>query len=138
MLPYRLTVFGPPELHAPNGDPVRFRTRKHFALLVYLAIEPPMAHRRDKLASLLWSRSDSDEARHSLATGLSLLRGRIGADAFDATRDTIRLLPGAVTSEIQTLERDNPADPNGPALGAFLEDFDFDDAIEFQQWKDVQ
>ena len=93
MVPFRLTVLGPPELHAPNGDPVRFRTRKHFALLIYLAVEPSIAHRRDKLASLLWSRAEQDEARHSLATGLSLLRSRIGADAFDVTRDAIRLLP---------------------------------------------
>jgi DNA-binding SARP family transcriptional activator/tetratricopeptide (TPR) repeat protein len=138
MVPFRLTVLGPPELHAPNGDPVRFRTRKHFALLIYLAIEPSAAHRRDRLATLLWSRADMDEARHSLATGLSLLRGRIGSDAFDVNRDTIRMLPGSVTSELAMLERDDPADPGEPALGAFLEDFDIDDAVEFQQWKDGQ
>jgi DNA-binding SARP family transcriptional activator/tetratricopeptide (TPR) repeat protein len=138
MVPFRLTVLGPPELHAPNGDPVRFRTRKHFALLIYLTIESPAPHRRDRLATLLWGRADADEARHSLATGLSLLRGRIGPDAFDISRDTIRLLAGVVTSELPMLERDDPADVDGPALGAFLEDFDIDDAVEFQQWKDMQ
>jgi DNA-binding SARP family transcriptional activator/tetratricopeptide (TPR) repeat protein len=138
MVPFRLTVLGPPELHAPNGDPVRFRTRKHFALLIYLAVEPSIAHRRDKLAALLWSRAEQDEARHSLATGLSLLRGRIGADAFDVTRDAIRLLPAAVSSELAALERDDPANQSAGALGAFLEEFDIDDAPEFQQWKDVQ
>jgi DNA-binding SARP family transcriptional activator/tetratricopeptide (TPR) repeat protein len=138
MVPFRLTVLGPPELHAPNGDPVRFRTRKHFALLIYLAVEPSIAHRRDKLATLLWSRAEQDEARHSLATGLSLLRGRIGSDAFDVTRDAIRLLPDAVTSDLAALERDDPADQRAVALGAFLEEFDIDDAPEIQQWKDVQ
>ena len=138
MVPFRLTVLGPPELHAPNGDPIRFRTRKHFALLIYLAVEPSIAHRRDKLAALLWSRAEQDEARHSLATGLSLLRSRIGADAFDVTRDAIRLLPGAVTSELAALECDDPADQHSAVLGAFLEEFDIDDAPDFQQWKDVQ
>lgn len=138
MVPFRLTVLGPPELHAPNGDPVRLRTRKHFALLIYLAIEPAVAHRRDKLASLLWSRADISEARHSLATALSLLRTRIGADAFDTTRNAIRLLPGAVISDLAVLERDDPASANGATIGPFLEEFDIDDAPEFQQWKDVQ
>jgi DNA-binding SARP family transcriptional activator/tetratricopeptide (TPR) repeat protein len=138
MVPFRLTVLGPPELHAPDGDPVRFRTRKHFALLIYLAIEPPTAHRRDRLATLLWARADIDEARHSLATALSLLRGRIGAEAFDAGRDTVRLLPGLVVSDLSGLERDNPADPAAPDLGPFLDDFDIDDSPDFLHWKDGQ
>lgn len=138
MVPFRLTVLGPPELHAPNGDPVRFRTRKHFALLIYLAVEPPVPHRRDRLATLLWARADVDEARHSLATALSLLRGRMGADAFDAGRDTIRLLPGLVVADLAALERDDPADPDAPALGPFLDDFDIDDSPDFMHWKDGQ
>jgi DNA-binding SARP family transcriptional activator/tetratricopeptide (TPR) repeat protein len=138
MVPFRLTVLGLPELHAPNGDPVRFRTRKHFALLVYLAVEPPVPHRRDRLASLLWARSDPDEARHSLATGLSVLRGRMGADAFDAGRDTVRLMPGLVVSDLAALERDDPADPAAPDLGAFLDEFDIDDSPDFLHWKDGQ
>ena len=85
MVPFHLTVLGRPELRAPDGDPVRFRTRKHFALLIYLVIEPSVTHRRDRLAGLLWPRSDVEEGRHSLATALSLLRGRLGAEAFDAT-----------------------------------------------------
>ena len=138
MVPFRLTVLGLPELHAPNGDPVRFRTRKHFALLIYLTVEPRIAHRRDRLASLLWARSDPDEARHSLATALSVLRGRMGADAFDAGRDTVRLAPGLVVSDLLALERDDPADPAAPDLGAFLDEFDIDDSPDFLHWKDGQ
>ena len=70
MLPFQLTVLGPPELRGPDGDPVRFRTRKHLALLIYLAVEPPVAHRRDRLAAFFWPDADLDEARHSLATAL--------------------------------------------------------------------
>ncbi|MGH7523374.1 MAG: AAA family ATPase, partial [Gemmatimonadales bacterium] len=106
--------------------------------MIYLAIEPPFAHRRDKLASLLWSRVDRVEARHSLATGLSLLRAAIGAEALDTTRDAVRLLPGFVVSDIALLDRDDPSTPNSIPIGPFLEEFDIDDAAEFQQWKDVQ
>ena len=138
MVPFRLTVLGPPELHAPDGDPIRFRTRKHFALLIYLVVEPPIPHRRDRLATLLWDSSDLDVARHSLATALSLLRGRLGADAFDTTRDGVRLVPGTVVSDLDGLEHDDPADLDAPTLGAFLEEFEVDDSRDFLVWKDGQ
>ena len=35
-----LRVLGVPALHGPDGEPITFRTRKHFALLIYLALEP--------------------------------------------------------------------------------------------------
>ena len=76
MLPFQLISLGPPELRGPDGDPVRFRTRKHFALLIYLAIEPPIPHRRDRLATIFWPDAHLEEARHSLATALSMIRGR--------------------------------------------------------------
>lgn len=138
MVPFRLTVLGPPELRAPNGDPIRFRTRKHFALLIYLAVEPSIPHRRDRLATLLWGGADVDEARHSLATALSLLRGRLGADAFDANRDAVRLVPGVVLSDLEGLERDDPTDTGVPALGAFLEEFEIDNSPDFLAWKEGQ
>src|SRR5665213_1991744 len=109
MLPFRLSFLGPPELHSPDGDPIRFRTRKHFALLLFLAVEPPIPHRRTRLASLLWSGADSQESRHSLATALSLLRGRLGPDAFDTSRGGVRLVPGTVSTDLHALECDVPS-----------------------------
>ncbi|MCA9723624.1 MAG: trifolitoxin synthesis, TfuA, partial [Gemmatimonadetes bacterium] len=76
MLPWRLFCLGHPVVVGPDGEPVRLRTRKHLALLIYLAIEPPVSHRRDRLAALLWPRATTEEGRHSLATALSMLRGR--------------------------------------------------------------
>lgn len=138
MLPFRLSVLGPPELHAPDGDPIRFRTRKHFALLLFLAVEPPVPHRRTRLASLLWSGADSQEAHHSLATALSLLRGRLGPGAFDTSRGGVRLVPGTIATDLHALECDVPSNIDAAPLGAFLEDFDIDDALEFAVWKEGQ
>ncbi|HZM26758.1 MAG TPA: hypothetical protein VFB89_05345, partial [Gemmatimonadales bacterium] len=70
-----LRTLGVPALFAPNGDPIRFRVKKHVALLVYLAVEQ-RTQRRDRLAELLWPRVSATEARHSLATALSVLRPR--------------------------------------------------------------
>lgn len=32
---FQLNCLGTPQLVAPSGDPIRFRTRKHLALLVH-------------------------------------------------------------------------------------------------------
>ena len=138
MVPFRLTLLGPPELHAPSGDPIRIRTRKHLALLIFLVVEPPIPHRRDRLATLLWGNADLDEARHSLATALSFWRGRLGSDAFDATRDAVRLTQGQIVSDLDCLERDDPANIDAPPLGGFLEEFELADSPDFQVWQEGQ
>jgi DNA-binding SARP family transcriptional activator/tetratricopeptide (TPR) repeat protein len=135
MAPYFLTCLGPPVLRTgPDADPIRFRTRKHFALLIYLAVEPGIPHRRDRLATVLWGEADVDEARHSLATALSMIRGKLGPDILQADRETVRLTPGRVVTDLQRLEHQDEGD-DGP-LGPFLEEFDIPDAVDFQQWKD--
>jgi len=135
-----LRCLGQPALFAPNGDPIRFRTRKHLALLVYLAVEK-RSHRRDRLAELLWPKVSATEARHSLATGLSVLRPRLGLDALETSRDHVRLVPGSVTLDLDRLR-------SGDVLGsevteplqvaAFLDGFDIADSAEFTLWKDQQ
>jgi DNA-binding SARP family transcriptional activator/tetratricopeptide (TPR) repeat protein len=138
MLPYHLQTLGTATLVGPDGDVVRLRTRKHFALLIYLACEPPRPIRRDRLAHLLWSTAETDEARHSLATALSILKGRLGPDAFDNQRDTVRLLPGRITTDLAALERAEPDDPELARIGPFLHDFEVPDAPEFALWCDAR
>ncbi len=117
---------------------MRFRTRKHLGLLVFLAIEPALAHRRDRLATLLWPGVALEEARHSLATALSVLRGRLGAEAFEATRDTIRLLSGRVVSDVSLLIAGDAFEEDALVAGPFLEEFDIPRAPDFQHWVDTE
>ena len=138
MNPFYLTVLGPPELRGPNGDPIRFRTRKHLALLVFLAVEKSFPHRRDRLASLLWPKVGIDEGRHSLATGLSVLRSRLGADAFESGRDTVRLIHGRVVTDLLALEAGIDSKPTAPLPRLFLEDFEAGEVPEFQMWCDAR
>ncbi len=138
MTRFILNCLGTPELRGPEGDLLRFRTRKHLALLIVLAVEPSFPHRRDRLATLLWPASTTGDARHSLAVALSVLRSRLGADCFDAGRDTIRLIPGRVHTDIHDLEHREPGDPAAPPIAPFLDEFDIAEAPDFQQWKDAQ
>lgn len=131
-----LRCLGAPELARPDGTPVRFRTRKHLALLLFLAHERPLPHRRERLAAFLWPRTGALEARHSLATALSELRGRLGRDLFSVTRDTIQLVPGTVTTDVATLLDGTMPEEVLAASGLFLEEFDVPDAEDFQLWRD--
>jgi DNA-binding SARP family transcriptional activator/type II secretory pathway predicted ATPase ExeA len=127
-------------LFAVNGELISFRTRKHLALLVYLAVES-RSHRRDRLAELLWPKVSATEARHSLATALSVLRPRVGLDGLETSRDHVRLLPRWVALDLDRLRA-------GKVLGsevieplpvtAFLDGFDIADSAEFTLWKDQQ
>jgi DNA-binding SARP family transcriptional activator/tetratricopeptide (TPR) repeat protein len=136
MLPYRLSCLGSPELFGPDGEPFRFRTRKQLALLIYLAMHPGQPLRRDRIATLLWGGASMDEARHSLAVALSALRGRLGSDAIEAIRDTVRLVPGRVVTDLRSLEADQLDDPELGPLGIFLDEFEVPTAPEFERWRD--
>jgi DNA-binding SARP family transcriptional activator/tetratricopeptide (TPR) repeat protein len=136
-----LRCLGPPALFTPAGELVRFRTKKHLALLVYLAVEAHQEHRRDRLAELLWPRVSLAEARHSLATALSVLRPRVGANGLQATREQVSLAPGHLELDLDRLAAGDVAgsETSSPLeVASFLEGFDIPDAGEFGLWKDRQ
>ncbi len=136
-----LRCLGQPALFAATGEPIRFRTKKHLALLVYLAVEPRRPHTRERLAELLWPTGSRSEARHSLATALSILRPRVGAEVLETDRERVLLLPNAVAMDLDRLAA-------GDILGsevvqplevaAFLDGFDIPESGEFTLWKDRQ
>src|SRR5690606_13974017 len=94
-------------------------------------------HRRDRLASMLWPRVGMEEARHSLATALSILRAHLGADAFDASRETVRLLPGKVVTDVSGLSA--PSAYGGTiSISPLLDEFDIPSAPDFSTWIDAE
>lgn len=76
----RLTLLGTP-LITYAGQPVTFRTRKAFALLIYLITEAGI-HSREKLTALFWPESDTARGRGMLRTTLAHLREVL--DTFDS------------------------------------------------------
>jgi DNA-binding SARP family transcriptional activator/tetratricopeptide (TPR) repeat protein len=135
-----LRCLGQPALFSATGEPVRFRTKKHLALLLYMAVDG-RSHRRDRLAEILWPKVSPTEARHSLATALSTLRPRLGPDALESGRDHVHLMPGCLTLDLERLEAGNVL--GNEVTGAlevapFLDGFDIPDSAEFSHWKDRQ
>ena len=136
---YFLRCLGTPELQGPNGEPIRFRTRKHLGLLVYLAVEPRGIQRRERVADLLWPNASAAEGRHSVATAISMIRNRMGPEAIEADRDRIRLAHPALELDLHRLLAGDVlgSDLTPPLeVAGFLEGLEILDAPEFLLWRD--
>jgi DNA-binding SARP family transcriptional activator/tetratricopeptide (TPR) repeat protein len=136
MTQFALRCLGSPRLVGPGGDEIRLRTKKNLALLTFLAVEPQVAHGRDRLAELLWPGTSTSDSRHSLATALSVLRGKLGQNVFHAGRDSVRINKTVVVTDISTLEEPQVSLDELFQLDHFLGDFAVHDAPAFCQWVD--
>ncbi len=125
-----LHCLGGPALFAVAGEQVRFRTRKHLALLVRLALEPGKQFTRDYLADLLWPEAPARHANHSLAQGLSVIKAKIAREAVVIQRASVGLAAGWIDVDVTHL-------PTGDVSidGPFLDGFEIPDARPFEDWK---
>ncbi len=138
--PAYLRCLGHPALLDASGSPIRLRTQKQLALLIYLTMEGRAPIRRERLADLLWSNAGMNEARHSMGTAIWALRNRVGPKSFPGDTYTIRTTV-QLECDLDRLQRGEVlATDLLPALevDAFLEDFDVPDAPSFNHWRDQQ
>src|SRR2546425_6837649 len=128
---HHLFTLGVPQLRSDAGEQVRFRTRKHLALVIRLAVESGKRLSRDYLQELLWPEVRADLARHSLAQAISVLKAKVGREHLVVQRATVALVEGAVDVDVQRLETGSLE-----VRGRFLEGFEIPEARAFEQWKD--
>src|SRR5262245_40297806 len=138
----RLNLLGGFEARLDPGAPLVFRTQKAQALLAYLAVPPGQAHRRDKLAALLWGAMRDEQARTSLRQALYDLRKNLGpgAAALRTEGEAVSLDPGAVEIDVALFTElaggKAPESVEQAALlyrGDFLEGFRVDEE-PFEAW----
>lgn len=129
---YTLRTLGVPSLLTADGEAVRFRTRKHFALLIRLAVEPGRPLTRDQLIELLWGSAPEAAGRHSLAQAVTILKAKIGRAHLLIHKSTITLAAGVVTTDVAQLEN-----CDGAIAGRFLEAFEIPGARAFEDWRDA-
>jgi len=127
----QLSTLGAPQLFSLDGEQIRFRTRKHFALLIRLSMESGRRFTRDYLTDLLWPDVPARQARHSLAQGLSVLKAKVGREHLLLQKATIGIAEGVVEVDACRL-----GDAHTEVRGAFLDGFDVPNAPSFEQWKD--
>ncbi len=132
MLPHlHLLTLGAPLLLSGTGEQIRFRTRKHFALLIRLAVEAGRRLTRDYLMDLLWGNAPAHLARHSLAQALTVLKQKVGREHLLIQRAAVALVEGAVDADVAHLDACDLQ-----IRGAFLDGFDVPASAAFEQWKD--
>jgi DNA-binding SARP family transcriptional activator len=128
---FLLHCLGAPALFTAAGEQVGFRTRKHLALLVRLALEPGKQFTRDYLADLLWPDAAPKFANHSLSQGLSVIKAKIAREAVVIQRATVGLAAGWIDVDLNHLASNDVA-----IDGPFLDGFEIAAARPFEDWKD--
>ena len=89
---YRLNLLGEPYLRDGKGTVVAFRSRKHFALFVYLTREGrDVAISRKKLAELFWPNADKRRRAQSLRQALMDIKNKLGPEVFSELQRCVRL-----------------------------------------------
>src|SRR5437879_7127245 len=102
---FQLKVLGSPELVRGGRSPVRFRTKKHLAVLLYLHFEGrARSIPRDQLVDLLWPDVPPEKGRHSLSQALLAIRSLLGTDAVTGRETDVQML-AALTSALSSLRK---------------------------------
>src|SRR5256712_3016095 len=134
-----IRALGPVDLSVDGtAAPAKLLWKKNLALLIYLARSPKRVRTREHLIGLLWGEKPEEKARHSLNEAVHVLRLCAGDDGFESDTAQVRIAPGTVELDTETLERLAAAgDYAGAAAlinGAFLEGFSVRGASEFDDW----
>src|SRR6266540_3411009 len=102
---FQLQVFGSPQLVRGGRSPVRFRTKKHLAVLLYLHFEGrARSIPRDRLVDLLWPEVPPEKGRHSLSQALLAIRSLLGTGAVTGREQEVQLL-AELPSDLSTLRQ---------------------------------
>ena len=134
----RIRCFGGISVEGTDGRVVQFRSRKHVALLSFLAANRDRVHGRDELVRLLWD-SPLSSARHSLSQALYDLKRRLGEFSTQRFGDGLRL-----ASEIEfegrqfeaAVERDDLRRAVDLYRGDFAAAYDRVGTEAFESWID--
>lgn len=144
MATLHLELLGDFRLRSETGSLISISAKKSQAMLAYLAVKPAQLVSRDKMASLLWSSTASEQARQSLRQTLSTLRKELAAISpkkiLVEEGDFLSLDPAAVyvdVAEFESLAAVGTAEALDPATrlyaGDFLDGFELAEE-KFDQW----
>jgi TolB-like protein/Flp pilus assembly protein TadD len=147
MIELKLALLGGFGAQLASGLEVDLPGQKDRALLAYLAVTQGGPHSRERLASLLWSRSGERQARDSLKQALLRLRRCFGpgGDALLRTdRRSIGLYSTAVDVDVSTfvrLARETTPDDLAEAMAIYRGDLLDGLAVSdpaFEEWLSIE
>ena len=94
--PWSLKLMGKFELRNGDDEVVHLPTKKVALLLAYLALDQQEDLSRERISEAIWPESSPKAARDSLRTALATLRSKIPEGCITTTKETIKLLRGAI------------------------------------------
>jgi DNA-binding SARP family transcriptional activator len=136
-----LRLFGGLRLEAEGLAPlVRALQKKRLALLAVIGSSPTARSSRDKLVGLLWPDTDTDRARHQLASAVYDLRKALGEHAIVATADQLSVDHSAIRVDSAEFQDAIASGDRVRAVslyaGPFLDGFYLSDAPGLERWVD--
>ena len=136
-----LFLLGATRIRSPGALPsVTHLPPRPLALLAYLAIaEARGMHRRDKLATLLWTECDQTRARNALRQAIAVLRDTLGNELFQAGgSEEIALAEDGVQTDVGGFRVAAHAAKWEEAIrlfgGPLLDGLQITQAPEFMEW----
>lgn len=134
---HELRCFGRLAIENADGQRVQLRSRKHLALLLYLAAHRDRRHDRGRVARLFWD-TELSLARHSLSQALYDLRQHVPGLDLDRTNREVGLGPEGLRYEGRELEQAVRDDQLGKAVelydGPFAPDVETVGSPDFERW----
>lgn len=119
----------------------RAAQRRRLALLALLAMAKDRRATRDKLIAFLWPESATDDARHSLADSVYVLRTALGEGVVLAAGDDLVLNEERVACDAlefsRAIERGDLEAAVRLYTGAFLDGVFFSECAELERWIDA-
>lgn len=140
-----LELLGDFRMRSDSGAIINISAKKSQAMLAYLGVKPAQLVSRDKMASLLWSSTATEQARQSLRQTLSSLRKELATISPDRKilveeGDFLSVDPALMTVDVADFEKlvglnNDGALAQATALyrGDFLEGFELAEE-KFDQW----
>ena len=135
---WHLRLLGDLSLQRNGREFRRLRAQKYAHLLAYLALNQNRAHAREELIEIFWPEEPILKARTCLRTALSSLRRQLDCPELflDGARDTVRLNPNAISTDVQQFElacsRRDPVAASlytGPLLAGCYDDWALDERL---------
>jgi DNA-binding SARP family transcriptional activator/tetratricopeptide (TPR) repeat protein len=136
---FHIQSLGGVTIRDDGRNTVRLRSRKHVALLLYLAASGKRVLTRDYLAALLWT-SPPERARHSLSQAIYDLRRNLDGAVVSGAGDGLRLDQARITfdaSEFETAVRNGDlARAVQLHQGPFADNLSGAGSDDFERWVD--
>jgi DNA-binding SARP family transcriptional activator/tetratricopeptide (TPR) repeat protein len=124
-----------------SGETIRLRSRKHVALLVYLAGSGRQVYTRDALARLLW-KTTLDRARHSLSQAVYDIRRNLPGVIGSATGDAVHLKTSSFRLDAMEFEQALKAGELSLAVdlyrGPFADNLANVGTDDFERWLEAE